>query len=279
MRAGLRRTIGFALAAGALALIVPSAAAQWGDFGWRWRAPRYRPAGQQDGTFSFCRLMFTSVRREPSGSGWTTDYPYADINFSIRLSELTKTPVSLVHKDQPNYWVVRLTDETLFDCPFIMASDIGTVGLSPEERDGLRTYLLKGGFLWVDDFWGVRAWEQWARQIAQVLPPAEYPIIDVPADHAIFKTLFQVSKVPQITNIGFWRSVGGKTTSERGAETAVPHLRMMTDSAGRIIVLMSHDTDIADAWEREGEDPGFFNQFSPDGYAIGINILLYAMTH
>lgn len=160
-----------------------------------------------------------------------------------------------------------------------MTSDVGTIGLSPEEVVRLRAYLLKGGFLWVDDFWGTAAWDQWTQEIARVLPPAEYPIVDAPLDHALFRTLFNVRKVPQITNIGFWRSVGGATTSERGAETAEAHLRTISDRRGRIMVIMTYNTDVADSWEREGEDPEFFRSFSPDGYALGINVLMYAMTH
>lgn len=222
--------------------------------------------------------MYTSVRREPAGSGWQTDYPYADINFMIRLSELTKTDVSMNHRE-PNHWVVRITDDALFECPFVMTSDVGTIGLSPEEVIRLRAYLLKGGFLWVDDFWGTAAWDQWTQEIAKVLPPAEYPIVDAPLDHVLFRTMFNVRKVPQITNIGFWRSVGGTTTSERGAETAEAHLRTISDRHGRIMVIMTHNTDVADSWEREGEDAEFFRSFSPDGYALGINVLMYAMTH
>jgi len=240
---------------------------------------RFRPAGHLDRSFSFCRLFYTSVRSEPSGAGWPTDYPYADINFMIRLSELSKTDVSMDNRREPNHWVVRLTDDALFDCPFVMASDIGTIGLSPEEVVRLRTYLLTGGFLWVDDFWGTLAWEHWSDEIAKALPPAEYPIVEVRLDHAIFRTLFRVTKVPQITNIRFWRQVGGSTTSERGAETAEAHLRAISDEQGRIMVVMTHNTDVADSWEREGEDPDFFHSFSPDGYALGIDVVLYAMTH
>ena len=73
--------------------------------------------------------------------------------------------------------------------------------------------------------------------------------------------------------------MGGQTTSERGAETAVAHLRAVRDPHGRIIVVMTHNTDVSNSWEREGDDPAFFYQFSPKGYALGINVLLYAMTH
>ena len=240
---------------------------------------RYAPAQMPDASFVVCRLAYRSVRVEPMGIGWQTDYPYAEINLTTRLSELTKTRVSRDPGGQPNYFVVRLTDDALFNCPFTVASDVGSLGFGVAEIDRLKTYLLKGGFLWVDDFWGTLAWRQWSNEIARVLPPSEYPITDVPLDDPMLKSMFEVHKVPQITNIQFWRGVGGNSTSERGADSAEVHLRAIRDSHGRIMVLMSHNTDVADSWEREGEDPGFFYQFSPDGYALGIDVLLHAMTH
>ena len=160
-----------------------------------------------------------------------------------------------------------------------MASDVGTMGLTPAEAKQLRLYLLKGGFLWVDDFWGTDAWRNWSAEIAKVLPRAQYPIEDVPLSDPIFSSQFIVTKVPQITNIGFWRRSGGAETSERGADSPHANFRAIRDTKGRIMVVMTHNTDVADSWEREGEDPGFFYQFSPDGYALGINVLLYAMSH
>jgi hypothetical protein len=237
------------------------------------------PLAFPDRDFVVCRLMYTQVRREPSGGGWRTDYPYGEINLTIRLSELTKTPVSREGRREPNHYVVRMTDDSLFQCPFTIASDVGTVGFEAAEVDQLRQYLLKGGFLWVDDFWGTEAWEHWANQLSRVLPPDQFPVQDVPLDDPILRSQFTVTKVPQITNIGFWRSTRGADTSERGADSAEPHLRVVRDTHGRIMVVMTHNTDVADAWEREGEDPGFFYQFSPDGYAVGINVLLHAMTH
>ena len=240
---------------------------------------RFAPAQMPDANFTVCRIMYTSVRREPNGGGWRTDFPYGEINLMTRLSELTKTPVSRNAAQRPNQWVVRLTDEELFNCPYTIASDVGTMGLSNEEAAQLRLYLLKGGFLWVDDFWGTAAWQQWLREISRVLPPSEYPIEDVPIDDPIFTTQFVVTKVPQITNIQFWRGVRGTTTSERGPDSREAHLRAIRDKQGRIMVVMTYNTDVADSWEREGEDPAFFYRFSPDGYALGINVLLYAMTH
>jgi uncharacterized protein DUF4159 len=240
--------------------------------------PRFPKGDSYDGAWSFCRGMYTSARREAGGQGWSTDYPDADVNFSIRFSELTKTRVGRQSTGDPNHIVVRLTDEYLFDCPFLLMSDVGTMELSPEEVQSLRNYLLKGGFLWVDDFWGPWAWSEWEENIARVLPPSEYPIRDLPANHPIFRQLFEVAKFPQIPSIQFWRVSGG-LTSERGAESSDPHIRGISDARGNIMVLMTHNTDISDAWEREGEDPRYFYSFSPEGYAVAINAVIYGLTH
>ena len=216
---------------------------------------------------------------EDMGVGWQTDYPFSERNLMTRLSELTKTPISRDSHNEPNTWVVRATDPQLFNCPYLVASDAGTIGLKAEEVLNLRDYLLKGGFLWVDDFWGSDAWEQWSSEISRVLPPSEFPITDVSLDDPLLRTLFPVTSIPQITNIQFWRSFQGRVTSERGADSEEAHLRAIRDRHGRIMVLMTHNTDVADSWEREGEDPGFFFQFSPNGYALGVDVLLHAMTH
>jgi hypothetical protein len=240
---------------------------------------KYAPHDMPDAAFIFCRLAYRSVRMEQSGIGWQTDYPYAEINLMTRLSELTRTRVSRDVNQEPNHFVVRPTDDALFNCPFVMASDPGTVGFTDPEVERLRQYLLKGGFLWVDDFWGTPAWTQWSSEIARVLPPSEFPIEDVSLSDPLLNAQFLIDHVPQITNFQFWRRSGGRLTSERGADSDVVHLRAIRDSKGRIMVLMSHNTDVADSWEREGEDPGFFEQYSPMGYALGVNVLVHAMTH
>lgn len=238
-----------------------------------------QPAKMPDSNFTACHMLYTSVRREANGAGWRTDYPWGERHLMMRLSELTKTRVSAETPDMPHSWLVRLSDEAIFNCSFVMASDVGTIGLTEEEAAGLRLYLEKGGFLWVDDFWGEAAWAQWTRELGKAMPPSEYPIEDVPLSDPIFRTMFEVTKVPQVTSIRFWRAMGGRSTSERGAESAVAHLRAIRDRHGRIICVMTHNTDMSDSFEREAEDPQFFYQFSPDGYALGINIMLYALTH
>ncbi len=242
-------------------------------------AARWAPAQMPDGAFVICRLAYRSVRMEYSGIGWQTDYPYAEINLMTRLSELTKTRVSRDESQQPNFYVVRLTDDALFNCPITVASDAGTIGIREDEAERLRTYLLKGGFLWADDFWGSAAWDHWESQIARVLPPSEYPIEDVEMSDPLLHSLFEVKQIPQITNIQFWRRSGGQETSERGADSEEVHFRVIRDKHRRPMVLMTHNTDVADSWEREGEDPAFFYQFSPAGYALGIDVLIHALTH
>jgi len=105
----------------------------------------WAPAAMPEASFTFCRLAYRSVRFEQSGIGWQTDYPYAEINLMTRLSELTKTRIGRDDSQTPRHYVVRLTDDTLFNCPFLMASDAGTVGFSDTEAERLRTYLMKGG--------------------------------------------------------------------------------------------------------------------------------------
>jgi hypothetical protein len=231
-----------------------------------------------DGSFNFCRIAFTSTRGGDSSGSWMVDYPRADVNLSIRLSELTKMHISVDASGEPNHFVLELTDPLIFDCPFIMMTEVGSVYFSPEDAARLREYLMKGGFLWADDFWGSYAWDYWVSEFSKVLPPNEYPIFDLPRDHPLFRSQFQISKVAQIPSINHWYGSGGGT-SERGSDSATPHARGVADKHGRLMVLITHNTDFGDSWEREGDDPNYFYQFSVDGYAFGINTLVYAMTH
>jgi hypothetical protein len=254
-----------------LLLGVGTAAAQYGGY----RFPLATPESY-DGRFHYCRAAF---KPNPfgDGGGWTVDYPNAEIYLSIRLSELTKTVVAFDESKSPQHLVVRLTDNELFRCPIIIMQEVGRIFLDENDVEQLRTYLLKGGFLWVDDFWGNYAWRMWETQIRKVFPAAEYPIVDLPITHPMFRTLFEVKKVPQIPAIDFW--LGTRRTSERGADSAEVHTRGIVDQHGRVMVLMTHNTDISDSWEREGEDANYFYAFSVDGYAVAIDVLLYAMSH
>jgi hypothetical protein len=230
-----------------------------------------------DGRFHYCRVVYRQAL-DGAGGSWRTDYPRADINFSIRFSELTKANVAFEEGRQPKHLLVNLGGPELFSCPVDIMSAPGAASINENEAENLRTYLLKGGFVWVDDFWGSYQWDHWVGQIRRVLPANEFPIFDIPDDHPIFRTQFEVRDIPQIPNIGFYMRSGGRT-SEQGTDSATPHIRAIADPKGRIIVLMTHNTDIGDSWEREGDDPGYFLAFGPKGYALGINAFLYALTH
>jgi len=231
-----------------------------------------------DGRFHFCRIAFRNGLGGDIESGsWEVDFPRADINLSIRLSELTKTTVSMDEDRQPNNLLLQLTSPEIFNCPFIMMTEVGAADLSDQEIANLRQYLLKGGFLWADDFWGTDAWEWWASVMHAVLPPDQYPIIELTPDHPMFRAQFVVKETPQIANILHWSRYGDGM--ERGNDSPRADPRAVLDSHGRIMVLMTHNTDFGDSFEREGDDPTYFLKNSVPGYAFGINALLYAMTH
>jgi hypothetical protein len=264
-----------------LITIAATAAAQIWAGGYGRTPPRFPTATTFQGGFNFCRAMFRSDRREKQG--WGTDYPGADINFSIRVSELTKINVTMrddTEVPEPDAVVVRLTDEALFNCPFILMEDAGTARFSEDEVDRLQEYLLKGGFLLVSDYHGSWGRQQFDEQIGRALPPARFPTIDLtpPSDHPLWRTMFPVKQLQQNASIQTWRR-SGDTIERWNDEGAPPTARAIADDQGRIMVLMVHNTDLPDPWEREGEDKDYFYRFSPDAYAAGINILLYAMSH
>lgn len=272
----MRRSVRIVLLALAVALglaAVTEAQRRGRRFGAYLRTPT---AESFDGRFNFCRVA-TSGSNMGDGGGWMVDYPRADINLSIRVSELTRTQISVDAAGDPNHLVVTLTQPELFQCPFVMMTEVGNIYFSPEEAAALRDYLLKGGFLWADDFWGSYAWDHWVSEFSKVLSPAEFPMRDLPLDHPLFRTQFTVTRVPQIPSINWWLGTG--TTSERGADSAVARAVGISDAQGRLMVFITHNTDVGDSWEREGDDPSYFYTFSVDGYALGINTVLYALMH
>ncbi|HUF76862.1 MAG TPA: DUF4159 domain-containing protein [Longimicrobiales bacterium] len=263
-----------------LALVLlpaPSAAQIWRSQEGRHWSPIRRGLPEKRRGFVFCRLWYDAVRSMPSGLGWSTDYPAADANLVTRLEELTPIHVSRWKDGDPGIAAMRATDPDIFQCPFLFMSDPGSVRFSQEEIEGLRDYLTKGGFLWADDLWGEQAWRYFEEEIKRVLP--DYPIVEIEPGHPLLSNYYMVEEIPQIPSFQSWRRSGGRT-SEFGSETAVPHIRAIFDHEGRLLVVISHNTDIADGWEREADsDPEFFYNFSPEAYGVAINILYWAMSH
>jgi hypothetical protein len=277
MRARIRLTWSVACVAVVIAGAAAVVQAQiWrGGYGF-FGVPKHPTSTTFAGGFNHCRLMFMSDHREKRG--WSTDYPGADINFSVRLGELTRTRITKDKTGDPDYITVSATEPSLFMCPYILVEDGGSARFSEEEVLQLREYLEKGGFLFVSDYWGTRAGLQWDEEIGRVLPPQTYPIIDLPPTHPIWQSMYVVKEVPQMPSIQYWRRSGGDI-SERGGDSAVVNVRGIADAHGRLMVVMIHNSDIPDGWEREAEDPQYFYKFSPDAYAVGINVVLYALTH
>ena len=270
MNGPLRRPTAALAVLAALVGSVATAQFRGGRFGMRLQNnPPY------DGAFQYCRGMY---RRHPQGDGggWTTDYPQADENLPFRFAELTKASVSRDEHGRFNHQIVALTDPALYKCPILIMQEVGSLYLDDADAAGLRDYLVKGGFLWVDDFWGTPAWDQWSDQIARVLP--EFPILDTTPADPIRQALFTVANVKQVPSIFTWGGPGSDPR-ERGADSPHANFRVITDAQGRVIVAMTHNTDIGDSMEREGDDPAYFAEFSPEGYALATNIVLYALTH
>jgi len=203
---------------------------------------------------------------------WATDYPDSDLNFSYRLQQLTSMEVD------PDGVVLELTDPELFDYPFIYIVEPGNLVFSQEEVDNLRRYLLNGGFLMVDDFWGEDEWYNFYYEIKRVFPDRE--LVELELDHPIFHAVFDLKERPQIPSIG--HALGGRgygITWERQDAREV-HYKAIYDDKGRMMAIICHNTDLGDGWEREGENEWYFHEFSEKkAYPLGINIVFYAMTH
>ncbi|MDI6449913.1 DUF4159 domain-containing protein [Anaerobaca lacustris] len=205
------------------------------------------------------------------GGRWATDYPDSDLNFSYRLQQLTSLEVN------PDGLILELTDPELFNYPFIYIVEPGYLVFTEEEVVALRRYLLNGGFLMVDDFWGQEEWYNFYYEIKRVFPDREP--VELPLSHPIFRAVFELKEKPQIPSVD--AAIRGRPygiTWER-EDAREPHYRALYDDKGRMMAIICHNTDLGDGWEEEGTDEWFFREFSEKkAYPMGINIVFYAMT-
>jgi len=221
--------------------------------------------------FTFVRVRYSSYGgRGRWGNGWSTDYPDSDLNFSFRLQQLTSLKV------EPKPITLELTDEKLFDYPFIYMLDPGALSFSDEEVVALRRYLLNGGFMMVDDFWTEYEWENFHDEIKRVFPDREP--VELELEHPIFHCVYDLKEKPQIPSINVAQAYKGTGRRwERDGKDV--HYRTIFDDKGRMTVIICHNTDLGDGWEREGEDEWYFREFSEKkAYPMGVNIVFYAMT-
>lgn len=231
--------------------------------------------------FTFCTLVYeNNGHDEALGYGWMSEYPDGGLNFMTRLSQLTNIEINREPDGTPHQVILRPDDPAIFNYPIVFMTDVGTARFSEAEAENLRNYLLNGGFLMADDFWGETAWEYWLYNFGQVLPLDEYKIREVPLTHDIFNIVFQIPEMPQVPCVEFWSEAPQGVTSERGESTKTPTMHGIWDKNGRLMVIMTHNTDIQDGWQMEGMHEEYFREFSvKKSYPLGINIVVYAMTH
>lgn len=230
-----------------------------------------------DDTFTFARLRYPSedhTSRYRYMKKWLVDYPESDINFSFRLQQLTSLQVN------PKAAVVDIDPEQLRHYPFIYMVEPGHIKISDEQAKILRTYLMNGGFMMVDDFWGFEEWDTFYKALKQIFPDREP--VDLPLSHEIFHMVFPLKVKPQIPGVGF--ALRGRSrgityeTDKEGTEEV--HYRAIFDDKKRMVMIICHNTDNGDGWEEEGSDPWYFREFSEKyGYPLGINIVFYVLTH
>lgn len=223
--------------------------------------------------FTFVRIRYQSYYGGGyRGGRWRTDYPASDLNFSFRLQQLASLKVD------PKPVIIELTDPKLFRYPFIYIVEPGALSFTEPEVEALRLYLNNGGFLMVDDFWGDDEWYNFHYEIRRVFPKRE--LVELPLEHPIFHCVYDLKIKPQIPSIGHAQGgrYDGRTWERHDAQT--PYYKGIFDDDGRMMVIICHNTDLGDGWEREGEDPWYFKEFSEKyAYPLGINIVTYAMTH
>lgn len=203
------------------------------------------------------------------GTSWAVDYPKGDRTLAMLLRRFTRTDVRSV--EQP----VNLDDDDdVFYWPFLIVGLAGNWQLTDAQVVKLREYLLRGGFLFSDSFFGSYDWRGFEQGLKRVFP--DRPIIDVPPDHPVFHIVYDVSEIThtQIPHMGSLLRGGGGWLSD-GYE---PHWRGVEDDDGRLMVLIAHNNDVSDSWQW-ADDPRYPADRANLGLRIGVNIAVYLMTH
>jgi hypothetical protein len=233
----------------------------------------------REDVFTFARLKFDpglADRGFRFGGGrlWDDDSPEADLNLIFRLHDVTSMKI------RPGLHFIDITTRDLANYPFVYLAAAGRVVFTDEEASALRRYLLSGGFIMVDDFWGDDAWEHFHEQIKRVFPDREP--VELTLEHRIFQTVYTFKKLPQIPSVGAYQQTGQSFDPYFSYEVMNhdPHYYAIYDDKQRMMALICHNNHFGDGWEHEGHDEGYFDRFSePMGYPMLINILVYTMTH
>jgi len=268
--------------AAALTLVVGAFAyqriADWGSVS---------PQGREKAEFSWSRLSYNTAMGGGGYGGfsggygrgygrygyrcwatWQRDYPKADRQFLMALNRLTRI------QGRSTEQVVSLDNDDIFNYPFVYAVQVQTWTFTEEQAKRMREYLLKGGFLMVDDFHGSQDWEDFMRGIRQIFPDsAKYPVEDLNDKDEIFHVLYDMDDRFQVPGEHYVRT--GRTYEKDGF---VAKWRGIRDEHGRLVVAICHNMHLGDAWEW-ADDPEYPEQFASMAFRVGLNYVMYSMTH
>jgi len=265
-----------------LGVLLLVAAAGLAQRGWLREPEDYEtPAAAREGEFHFLRVEYTDLpqyhrrwgyaSRDGVGTGWwLVDWPAADNHFTAGIQRLTRIDVG-----DPRH--LRLTDPKLFDYPWIYATQTAWWDLSNAETAQLREYLLRGGFLVVDDFWGPQDWELFRATMDRVFPGQ--PIPDIAQSDSVMHVLYDIEDKDRTFIPGsrhLW--VRGGTVEVVQPQGSQPAWRAMYDDKNRMVVAINYDTDVGDAWEF-ADVPYYPEKMTALAYRYGINYIIYSMTH
>ncbi|HEX9199554.1 MAG TPA: DUF4159 domain-containing protein [Acidobacteriaceae bacterium] len=242
------------------------------------------PQGNEKAEFSWSRLSYTTAmgaggyggfggyggygygRR--GGGTWSRDYPKADRQFLMALNRLTRI------QGRSTEQVVSLDNDDIYNYPFVYAVMVHTWTFSDDEAKRMREYLLKGGFLMVDDFHGTQDWEDFMRGMRQIFPDAnKYPVEDLNDKDEIFHVLYDMDDRFQVPGEQYVNT--GRTYEKDGY---VAKWRGIRDEHGRLVVAICHNMHLGDAWEW-ADDPEYPEQFASMAFRVGLNYVMYSMTH
>jgi hypothetical protein len=225
--------------------------------------------------FVIGRLMYPSSRFgfffgagdwTQGGTAWAVDYPRGDRWFARILRRLTRVNVRSV--EQP----VNLDDgDDVYDWPFMLVGLPGMWELTDDQVAKLREYLLRGGFLLCDSFFGTREWEGFAAGMRRIFP--DRPIVDLPDDHPLFHTVYDLNSKEQVPN---WNALQGGIPYR--ADGVTPRWRAVLDDSGRVMVAIAFNNDLGDSWQW-ADDPDYPQDGATLGMRMGVNFAVYAMTH
>lgn len=230
------------------------------------QVPLGDPGQAMSHEFYFTRGMYSSVAdSDPWGARWAIDFPEADRHFLVALRRLSTVDAYPFDNAQ------AIDDEAVRTYPFLYLVEAGALDLTEGGVEALRNYLLAGGFMMVDDFWGTWAWDNLEGQIERIFP--QRAIVDVPLNHPVFHSFYDIEKLLQVPNVAL---AGTGRTHEYDGH--VPHARGIFDDQGRLMLLINWNTDLGDAWEW-ADNPDYPLQYSNFAYQMGINIVIYSMSY